>query len=111
MNLILHEDIVLKVNYLAFVVKHYVFCLRKHLEIQNHHVLCLRKHLEIQNHYVFCLRKRLEIQNHYVFCLRKRLEPQNHYVFCPRNRLTCMLRTQADSFLMFAALDSPAPFD
>ena len=83
MNLILHEDIVLKVNYLAFVVKHYVFCLRKHLEIQNH----------------------------YVFCLRKRLEPQNHYVFCPRNRLTCMLRTQADSFLMFAALDSPAPFD
>jgi hypothetical protein len=71
--------------------------------------------LETSNGYPFCLWKRLETPNGYPFCLRKRLETPNGYPFRPTKGLASSTQhenvTQTDSFLMFAALDSPAPFD
>jgi hypothetical protein len=71
--------------------------------------------LETSNGYPFGLRKLLETSNGYPFGLRKRLETPNGYPFRPTKGLASSTqhenKTQADSFLMFAALDSPAPFD
>jgi hypothetical protein len=57
----------------------------------------------------------METSNGYPFCLRKLLKTSNGYPFRPTKGLASSTqhenKTQADSFLMFAALDSPAPFD
>ena len=71
--------------------------------------------METSNGYPFWLRKLSETSNGYPFWLRKLLETSNGYPFCPTKGLASSTQhenvTQADYFLIFAALNSPAPFD
>jgi hypothetical protein len=85
------------------------------LESSNGYPFWLRKPLESLNGYPFWLRKLLETSNGYPFWLRKHLETSNGYPFRPTKGLASSTQhenvTQADYFLIFAALNSPAPVD